>query len=290
MNGAAHTLTLLVLGAGLAAAQPAPPPAAGRLAFRVFNEDHGLANLTVEALLQDHVGFLWVGTQNGLYRFDGRTFASFGREAGFKSTRVFALHEAADGTLYVGTRAGLARREGAGFHHLTPADGVPESSIVGIASEGARVYLASQAGLLVGDGRSFHAEAAPPGASGAATAVCADGGHVYAAYEGLLFERDAEGWRDIGTDAGLPATERIDRVVTDGKGRLFVRTARSLWMRPTPAEFFGALHQGLPPAATSGRLERDAHGEILVPTTRGIARRVGDSWQMLGRREGLPAD
>ena len=289
MNASARALWLTVLACSLAGA-PARASSPGRLAFRVLNEDHGLGNLTVEALLQDRVGFLWVGTQNGLYRFDGRTFVAYGRDAGFKSTRVFALHESADGTLYVGTRAGLSRREGGSFRHVTSADGLPEVPVAGIASDAGHVYVASQAGLFVGDGRSFRIEATPPGASGPASAVFAEGGHVYAAYEGLLFERDAEGWRDVGTDAGLPATERIDRVVSDAQGRLFVRTARSLWMRAAPNEFFVALHDGLPPAATSGRLERDGRGDMLLPTSRGIARRAGDSWDMLGRREGLPAD
>jgi diguanylate cyclase (GGDEF)-like protein len=290
VNAAACAISLLVGGASLAAAQAPGPSPAGRLAFRVFNEDHGLGNLTVEALLQDRVGFLWVGTQNGLYRFDGRTFAAYGREAGLKSTRVFALHEAGDGTLYVATRAGLARREGDGFRQLTAADGVPEAPVTGVASAGARVYVASEGGLLVGDGRSFRKETAPPEVSGPATAVFAAAGRTYVAYEGRLFERDAEGWRDVGTDAGLPATERIDRVGVDAKGRLFVRTMRSLWMRPSDAGFFVPLHEGLPAAASAGRLERDAQGDVLLPTSRGIARRVGDAWQLLGRREGLPGD
>ena len=290
MNAAVRAISLLVAAAGAAAAQPASFSPAGRLAFRVFNEDHGLGNLTVEALLQDRVGFLWVGTQNGLYRFDGRAFVPFGREAGFKSTRVFALHEAADGTLYVATRAGLSRREGEGFRHLTPADGIPEAPVAGVASDGARIYVASEAGLLVGDGRSFRTEPAPPGAAGAATAVLAADGHVYVAFEGVLFERESDGWRDVGTDAGLPASERIDRVSVDAKGRLFVRTVRTLWMRPAPAEFFVPLHDGLPAATTAGRLERGAQGEVLLPTSRGVAHRVGDSWRMLGRREGLPGD
>ena len=287
MNAAVRAISLLVAAAGAAAAQPGPSSPAGRLAFRVFNEDHGLGNLTVEALLQDRVGFLWAGTQNGLYRFDGRAFVPYGREAGFKSTRVFALHEAPDGTLYVATRAGLSRREGEGFRHLTQADGIPEAPVAGVASDGARVYVASQAGLLVGDGRSFRAEPVPPGAAGPATAVLAADGHVYVAYDGLLFERESDGWRDVGTDAGLPASERIDRVIVDAKGRLFVRTVRTLWMRPAPTEFFVPLHDGLPAAATAGRLERGAQGEVLLPTSRGVAHRVGDSWRMLGRREGL---
>jgi diguanylate cyclase (GGDEF)-like protein len=287
---AAHVVSLLVGAASLAAAQPAAPSPPGRLAFRVFNEDHGLGNLTVEALLQDRMGFLWVGTQNGLFRFDGRTFVAYGREAGFESTRVFALHEAADGTLYVATRAGLVRREGEGFRQLTAADGVPDAPVTDIASDGGRVYAASQAGLLVGDGRAFRTEPAPPGTAGPATAVFASGGRAYAAYEGLLFERDAEGWRDVGTDAGLPATERIDRVSADASGRLFVRTLRSLWMRPSDGAFFVPLHAGLPAAATAGRLERDAQGDVLLPTSRGVAQRMGDAWRVLGRHEGLPGD
>lgn len=287
MNAAVRAISLLVLAASPAATQPATPSPGGRLAFRVFNEDHGLGNLTVEALLQDRVGFLWVGTQNGLYRFDGRTFTAYGRAQGLKSTRVFALHEAADGTLYAATRAGLVRRVDERFE---AADGVPEAPVMGIASDGPRVFVASEGGLLVSDGGAFRAEPPPPGAAGPATAVLALAGRVYVAYEGLLFERDAEGWRDIGTDAGLPATERIDRVGVDAKGRLFVRTMRSLWMRPAPADFFVPLHGGLPAAATAGRLERDAQGEMLLPTSRGVARRVDDSWQLLGRREGLPGD
>jgi diguanylate cyclase (GGDEF)-like protein len=285
-------MSLLLAAACPLAAQPAAPSSEGRLAFRVFNEDQGLGNLTVEALLQDRVGFLWVGTQNGLYRFDGRTFAPYGRAEGLlHSTRVFALHEAEDGSLYVATRSGLARREGERFRELTEADGVPEGTVFGLASEGARLWLATEKGLLTGDGRTFQAEPPPPGVTGpSATAVYAGEGHLYVAYEGQLFERDNGGWRDIGTDAGLPSAERIDRVGVDAKGRLFARTMRSLWMRPTPSGFFVPLHDGLPAGATAGRLERDPRGEMLLPTSRGVARRVGDAWRLLGRREGLPGD
>ena len=38
----------------------------------------GLTNLDVLSLLQDRTGFLWVGTDNGLYRYDGRHFRMFG--------------------------------------------------------------------------------------------------------------------------------------------------------------------------------------------------------------------
>ena len=86
----------------------------------------GLTDLNVQALQQDRQGFLWVGTDNGLFRFDGRRFQRFGREDGLPSVRINALHETADGRLFVGTRAGLAVRLAEAF---APAEGVPAAPI-----------------------------------------------------------------------------------------------------------------------------------------------------------------
>src|SRR5688572_22844750 len=39
--------------------------------FRLFDEQEGLSPSEVNALAQDRVGFLWIGTQGGLVRYDG---------------------------------------------------------------------------------------------------------------------------------------------------------------------------------------------------------------------------
>ena len=46
--------------------------------FKDFRQADGLGNLNIECLIQDHAGFLWIGTQNGLFRHDGRQFVEFG--------------------------------------------------------------------------------------------------------------------------------------------------------------------------------------------------------------------
>src|SRR5277367_5821470 len=83
---------------------------AQRYNFKFYGEEEGLQNLAVQVVLQDRTGFLWVGTQNGLYRYDGSRFIGFGKNEGLPGARIESLHETIDGTLWVGTQTGLARR------------------------------------------------------------------------------------------------------------------------------------------------------------------------------------
>ena len=59
----------------------------------------GLGNLDVNCIAQDHAGYIWVGTENGLYRYDGRSFSAFGPADGLSSHVIQSLFAAPDGTL-----------------------------------------------------------------------------------------------------------------------------------------------------------------------------------------------
>lgn len=70
----------------------------------------GLSNSTVYAILQDHKGFMWFGTQNGLNKYDGYNFTVF-KNIPFDSTSlsnnwVQALLEDREGNIWVGTHSG----------------------------------------------------------------------------------------------------------------------------------------------------------------------------------------
>ena len=62
--------------------------------------------------MQDRTGFLWVGTENGLFRYDGRQFRAYTKAQGLPSAQIEALHQTADGEIWVGTPQGLARLKG----------------------------------------------------------------------------------------------------------------------------------------------------------------------------------
>src|ERR1700733_14541587 len=86
------------------------PLAAQRYNFKFYGEEEGLQNLAVQVVLQDRAGFLWAGTQNGLFRSNGNGFTGFGKGEGLQAGRIDSLHEAVDGTLWVGTHLGLAMK------------------------------------------------------------------------------------------------------------------------------------------------------------------------------------
>ena len=62
------------------------------------------------AITQTTDGYLWIGTPNGLYRFDGIRFTSFAPADGKDPLNaVFSLLGATDGSLWIGTESYLAR-------------------------------------------------------------------------------------------------------------------------------------------------------------------------------------
>jgi len=61
----ARTLLLLTVAGGCLAQQ---------YSFRNYGTAEGLENLAILSLAQDGEGFLWAGSEGGLYRYDGTSF------------------------------------------------------------------------------------------------------------------------------------------------------------------------------------------------------------------------
>jgi signal transduction histidine kinase/ligand-binding sensor domain-containing protein len=98
-----------LLGAALALCLSAVLSPAAQLPVRTFGTADGLPGDAVTALLEDSRGFLWVGTQTGLARFDGTTFVVYTTDDGLPHPGITALAEDNAGALWVGTTGGLAR-------------------------------------------------------------------------------------------------------------------------------------------------------------------------------------
>lgn len=119
--------------------------------FRTLDTMSGLSHSTVNVMLQDCNGFMWMGTKDGLNRYDGLSFRVFHKEdSGLGNNFVTALHEDKDGDIWVGTDAGVyiyhpGREDFSSFDKIPSGmDGRIKRSVTCIASDGrGNVWIAS---------------------------------------------------------------------------------------------------------------------------------------------------
>jgi len=90
--------------------------------FRAYRQAEGLRNLAVNALATDRKGFLWVATENGVFRFLGSEFVRFGPEQGIAEVDIQAIVLDQNDTVWVGTSENLYRLQGERF---VPAQSTP---------------------------------------------------------------------------------------------------------------------------------------------------------------------
>ncbi len=92
-----------------------PAVSAQQLAVTSYMTDDGLAHPQVWCVFQDSRGYLWIGTTDGVNRFDGVSFTTFAARDGLKNKTVRTIAEDPSGNLWFGTDNGLATFDG---HHI----------------------------------------------------------------------------------------------------------------------------------------------------------------------------
>ena len=123
----------------------------------------GLPQTSVQAIARTPDGYLWVGTQEGLARFDGVRFTVFdtGNEPGLPDKYISVLLVDRSGRLWIGTRSGLAVLENGHFTTFNKSAGLAHAYVRAITEGGAgRLWVGTENGLFeVGneDAKSFDA-------------------------------------------------------------------------------------------------------------------------------------
>ncbi len=117
----------------------------------------GLPQISVLAITQDRAGYIWVGTQNGLARFDGVRFTSYipDTEPQLPGIWIRALLLDRDGKLWIGTYKGLAMYADGRFVKIPPADPAahPELDVNALAQDDkGSIIAATSDGVLRVDG------------------------------------------------------------------------------------------------------------------------------------------
>ena len=244
---------LLLLATGVAGYALDPRKSLTQYSRSGWTQSLGLPQNSIRAMAQTTDGYLWIGTREGIARFDGYQFTAFNQEHGnLPSNTIYALAPAPQGGLWIGTPEGLTEYRGGKFHTFTKKDGLPDNLILFLHTS------RSGALWLVGEG-----------------AVCR--------FESGKFTT----WR-VGID--LPMTS-VREFSEDAQGHLFLAGDNAV-TRYSDGKFVPeldpAILRGLNAVLSSGVLI-DRAGALWVLTTRGLLQRApgSSSVRMLGPAEGL---
>jgi ligand-binding sensor domain-containing protein/signal transduction histidine kinase len=141
---------LLFLGSALTALALQPSTQLASYGRQAWVMENGLPQNTVQALVQTQDGFVWLGTEVGLVRFDGNGFQVFDKNTNPALPRndVRCLLAASDGALWIGTSEGLARWKDGAVTAFGVKEGLPGNGIQALveAADGA-VWAYTDAGL-----------------------------------------------------------------------------------------------------------------------------------------------
>ncbi|MCE3005183.1 MAG: diguanylate cyclase [Xanthomonadaceae bacterium] len=191
-----------------------------------WSVEHGLPQVTVYAIAQDDGGYLWVGTQKGIARFDGHRFVAYGAEQGIGATPTNVAHavRAADGTLwFLHDRGLLSYRDGVVTRH---EDRLPGAGAVDLAVAPDGLLLATRDGLQrIVDGTRAEQVAGTPAIG---SVVVDASGRTWLGAGAAILEQQGSRW----VVHPLPATDGASLAVTAlaaGPERLWVGTTNGLY-------------------------------------------------------------
>ncbi|MGO8760317.1 MAG: two-component regulator propeller domain-containing protein [Terracidiphilus sp.] len=151
---------VLFLGCGAAAAALEPQTPLANYGRQSWAMENGLPQNTVQALAQTKDGFLWLGTEQGLVRFDGVEFQTYDRSSNpaLPGSDIRCLLAAQDGALWIGTNAGLARWKDGAVKAFTTKDGLPGNGILELREvDGGKIGVWTEQGPAQQAGERFEA-------------------------------------------------------------------------------------------------------------------------------------
>ncbi len=255
---------------------PASTQAIFPYGVRIWQTDEGLPQNSVFALAQTRDGYLWVGTQEGLARFDGVRFTVVDEPAApeLRSGWITALLVAGDGSLWIACDGhGVLRFKDGALARFTETNGLPGQQTWCLANgrDGA-VWIGSEGGLtryLDGTLKSWTEQTGLPDVS--IRGVSEDRrGQVHLATRRGLVSLSREGEiRNTYFGAGM-IPNALKSVVADRLGNIWVSSNEGVTRENESGRRFYGVPEGLPDKLPTVIYE-DRAGRIWVGTYNGVA-------------------
>ncbi len=255
---------------------------------RVWQTDEGLPHNVIHALVQDRAGYLWVGTQNGLARFDGVRFVTYNslNAPALRNPHIYAMAEAPDG-LWIGTMEdGVVRLSTGKFTTFTAAEGLACNAVRSmLVGRDGSVWIGTTNGISVFNGKTFQTIRGE-GAANVVRALCEDADGSILAGTGAGVLRIRNGVSSVAY-LGLPGPA-VRSLRVDKRSDVWVGYAGGI-VRIHKQQLDESMSAGLPDNMVNCVIE-DRRSQIWAATSGGLSRMTGTNWVVQKTTEGLVFD
>ncbi|WP_435355992.1 ligand-binding sensor domain-containing protein [Emticicia sp. SJ17W-69] len=103
--------------------------------LRIFGLNEGLIESQVHNLFQDKKGNIWLGTFNGISKYNGHTFENYTRKEGLVDNFYQCGLEDQEGNIWLGFRGGVTKYDGVNFTNYTTNEGLSNNNIESIIED-----------------------------------------------------------------------------------------------------------------------------------------------------------
>ncbi len=258
---------------------------------RVWQVESGFPQNGVQSIAQTSDGFLWLGTQHGLVRFDGYEFSHFEHEV-LKNEKINALVVAVDGSLWVGTAThGVYRLQGKRVTQFSLQSIASPRVLCLCADPDGTVLIGTISGLAQFDGKEVRRAAEDSYLNnGAVRAIVRrpDGAHWFATTSQIVAAGKSNLIRRLGLTDGLK-NAYVRALLVDEKGILWIGSNAGLSSFRRGRFFHYTKNDGLPDETVSA-LFQDHRQRLWVGTFNGLCRKVNDRFVRVLSENGEPFD
>lgn len=94
-----------------------------------YTFEQALADDNVRSIEEDNNGFIWIGTINGITKYDGSTFTTYTTTDGLGGDIIYDICAHSSGDIYAATSGGLSKFDGVTWTNSDMGDGLPSSTI-----------------------------------------------------------------------------------------------------------------------------------------------------------------
>jgi len=274
------SVCLLTSGRAIAAAPAVSSTSDGAIpdyGLAVWAADKGQPPGDVFAIAQDAEGYLWLGTPNGLHRFDGARFTPWNGSTpatALPSGPIHALIGAPDGSLWIGFGGGgsVVRMLRGQITRYSPANGAPPGVTAMIQDRQGAIWVAASRGLFrfVDNRWTVMGQADGYGGAEAFSLYEDRAGRLWVGTATGVYRRTNDTFELIDRDAN-----NVQSLTEDGDGNIWVSDPLEIVKKLST---HAAPHHGreirLP--ASAWRLLRDSRNQIWAATFGGGLLRVRD--------------